>query len=175
VSAIESFDKWGDAQLERLRGNPVADTVFQAASDLGDFSGIWHLVSMGRTITRRSSARESLAMAALLGAESLVVNQGVKRLFGRIRPTEAGDPRFPVRRPSTSSFPSGHASSAFFAAALLTTATGKRMAPVWYSTATVVALSRAYVRIHHPSDVVAGAAVGVVLGRIGSKIFKAIT
>ena len=128
---------------------------------------------------------ETLAIAAMLeradtrdrliGAESLVVNQGVKRLFGRIRPTEAGDPRFPVRRPSTSSFPSGHASSAFFAAALLTTATGKRMAPVWYSTATVVALSRAYVRIHHPSDVVAGAAVGVVLGRIGSKIFKAIT
>jgi len=115
VSAIESFDKWGDAQLERLRGNPVADTVFQAASDLGDFSGIWHLVSVGRTITRRSSPRESLAMAALIGAESLVVNQGVKRLFGRIRPTEAGDPRFPVRRPSTSSFPSGHASSAFFA------------------------------------------------------------
>jgi len=175
VSAIESFDKWGDAELERLRGNPLTDTVFQAASDLGDFSGIWHLVSLGRTITGKSTARESLAMGALIGAESLVVNQGVKRLFGRIRPTESGDPRFPVRRPSTSSFPSGHASAAFFAAALLTAATGRRMAPVWYSTAAVVAVSRAYVRIHHPSDVVAGAAVGVVLGRVGSKIFKAIT
>jgi len=80
-----------------------------------------------------------------------------------------------VRRPSTSSFPSGHASAAFFAAAILTTATSQRLAPVWYSTAAVVAVSRAYVRIHHPSDVVAGAAVGVALGAVGSKIFEAIT
>jgi hypothetical protein len=58
VSAIESFDKWGDAQLERLRGNPLTDTVFQAASDLGDFSGIWHLVSVARTISGKSSTRE---------------------------------------------------------------------------------------------------------------------
>jgi membrane-associated phospholipid phosphatase len=175
VNAVESFDKWGDAQLERLRGNPIADPVFKAASALGDFSGIWQLISLGRLVTGRTSTRQSLAFSALIGAESLVVNQGVKRVFGRIRPTESGDPRFPVRRPSTSSFPSGHASAAFFAAAILTTATSRRLAPVWYSTAAVVAVSRAYVRIHHPSDVVAGAAVGVGLGAIGSKIFKAIT
>ena len=46
--------------------------------------------------------------SALIGLESLVLNQGIKRLFRRPRPTEAGDPRYPVRRPSTSSFPSGH-------------------------------------------------------------------
>jgi len=175
VNAVESFDKWCAQQLERLRGHPVADPVFKAASELGDFSGIWHLISVGRALTHRSVARESVALSALIGVESLVVNQGVKRLFGRIRPTESGDPRYPVRRPSTSSFPSVHASSAFFAAAILTTASGKRMAPVWYTTATIVALSRAYVRIHHPSDVVAGAAVGVALGKIGSKVFKAVT
>jgi len=175
VNAVEAFDKWGDAQLERLRGNAVSDTVFKAASALGDFSGIWQLINAGRAVTRRSTGRESVAFAALIGVESLVVNQGVKRLFGRIRPTESGDPRYPVRRPSTSSFPSGHASAAFFAASILTTASGKRMAPVWYTTAAVVAVSRAYVRIHHPSDVVAGAVVGAVLGRIGSKVFEAVT
>lgn len=175
MNAVEAFDKWGDAQLERLRGNAVSDTVFKAASALGDFSGIWQLINAGRAVTRRSTGRESVAFAALIGVESLVVNQGVKRLFGRIRPTESGDPRYPVRRPSTSSFPSGHASAAFFAASILTTASGKRMAPVWYTTAAVVAVSRAYVRIHHPSDVVAGAVVGAVLGRIGSKVFEAVT
>jgi undecaprenyl-diphosphatase len=175
VNAVESFDKWGDAQLERLRGNAIADPVFKTASLLGDFSGIWHLVNIGRAVTNRSVARQSLAVSALIGVESLVVNQGVKRLFGRIRPTESGDPRYPVRRPTTSSFPSGHASSAFFAASILTTATGRRMAPVWYTTAAVVAVSRAYVRIHHPSDVVAGAVVGAALGKIGSKVFRAVS
>ena len=115
MTAVEAFDEWGDAQLERLRGNPVADSVFKAASTLGDFSGIWHMISAGRAIANRSVARQSVALSALIGVESLVVNQGVKRLFGRIRPTESGDPRYPVRRPSTSSFPSGHASAAMTA------------------------------------------------------------
>ena len=173
MSAVESFDDWADAQLERLRGNAIADPVFKTASYLGDFSGIWHLIGVGRAIVDPSVWRQSVALSALIGAESLIVNQGVKRLFRRTRPTETGDPRFQVRRPSTSSFPSGHASAAFFAASILTTATGRSMAPVWYSTAVIVAVSRAYVRIHHPSDVVGGAVVGAALGVVGSRVFSA--
>ena len=70
-----------------------------------------------------------------------------------------------MRRPSTSSFPSGHASSAFFAATLLIARDGRRSAPLWLGLAGVVATSRAFVRIHHPSDVVAGAVVGLLLGQ----------
>ncbi|MEP7046771.1 MAG: phosphatase PAP2 family protein [Ilumatobacteraceae bacterium] len=175
MSAVGSFDLWGDRQLERLRGNAIADPLFKTASFVGDFSGIWHAIGVGRVLADRSNARQALAMSALIGAESLLVNQGVKRLFRRVRPTETGDPRFQVRRPSTTSFPSGHASAAFFAAAILTTATGKSLAPVWYSTATVIALSRAYVRIHHPSDVVVGAALGAALGVVGSRLFELVT
>ena len=174
MSAVDSFDRWGDDQLERLRGNAAADPVFKAASFVGDFSGIWHLIGIGRAIIDPSAVRQSMAMSALIGAESLIVNQGVKRLFRRTRPTEAGDPRFPVRQPSTSSFPSGHASAAFFAAAILTTATGRALAPVWYSTAAIVAVSRAYVRIHHSSDVVGGAVIGALLGVIGSHVFSVV-
>ncbi|MFT3855808.1 MAG: phosphatase PAP2 family protein [Ilumatobacteraceae bacterium] len=97
--------------------------------------------------------------------ESATVNQGVKRVFRRRRPTEAGDPRYPVRRPSTSSFPSGHASAAFFAATIFIARDGRRAAPLWLALAGVVATSRVYVRIHHPSDVVAGAAVGALFGQ----------
>ena len=174
MKAVDSFDHWGDRQLERLRGHVVTDSVFKTASTLGEFSGIWHLIGIGRAIIDPSAARQSLTMSALIGAESLIVNQGVKRVFRRRRPTETGDPRFPVRRPMTSSFPSGHASAAFFAAAILTTATDRGLAPVWYSTATIVAVSRAYVRIHHPSDIVGGAAVGALLGVVGARVFRAI-
>ncbi len=45
------------------------------------------------------------------------------------------------------------------------------MAPVWYSMAVIIAVSRVYVRIHHLSDVVAGATLGAVLGVAGSKVF----
>jgi membrane-associated phospholipid phosphatase len=172
--AVERFDHWADAQLERLRGHRVPDSVFVAASELGDFSLIWHLTGTLRGITSIQHANQAFVFSALIGAESLIVNQGIKRLFRRVRPTEAGDPRFPVRKPSTSSFPSGHASAAFFAATVLTGWDGWAWAPLWFGMAAVVGTSRAYVRIHHPSDVVAGAAVGLALGAIARAALAAI-
>lgn len=169
---VTRFDDAVDALLERVRGNAVADVVMQSASHLGDFSLIWQIVSTARGATSEQRAEQAMVLSALLGLESLVVNQGVKRLFRRTRPTETGDPRFPVRKPSTSSFPSGHASAATFAATILTIWGGKRTAPLWFGLAAIVGTSRAYVRIHHASDVVGGAAVGLALGTAAAPIVR---
>jgi len=45
------------------------------------------------------------------------------------------------------------------------------MAPLYYVAAAVVASSRVYVKIHHASDVLAGAATGLVLGRLARRIW----
>lgn len=170
---VERFDEWADAQLEHLRGNPVADTVFTMASKLGDFSVVWHIANVARGVIGGPRRRRQIPLlAALIGAESLIVNQGLKRLFNRPRPTTAGDVRFQVRKPLTSSFPSGHASAAGFAATTLTGWDGKRTATLWWPAAATVALSRAYVRIHHASDVVAGLTVGVVLARLARRLLR---
>ncbi len=167
---VARFDEWADGQLERIRGNPVADAVFTTASRLGEFSLVWHVANGVRALTSPARARQAPVLAALLAAESLVVNQGLKRLFRRPRPTEAGDPRYPVRRPLTSSFPSGHASAAAFNAVILTGWDGRRSIPLWWGLALLVATSRAYVRIHHPSDVVAGLATGAALGVVAQRL-----
>ena len=169
---VGQFDQWADDRLEGLRGNRVADSLFTSASHLGDFSLIWHIVGVCRAVTSTRRARQALTLSLVLGVESLLVNQGVKRLFRRRRPTVTGDERFQVRKPSTSSFPSGHATSAFVAATLLTQWGGKRYAPVWFAMAAVVASSRVYVRIHHASDVVGGALVGLGLGAIAKRVLK---
>lgn len=161
---IARFDKWADDHLERLRGNSVADRVFPIATTLGEFSVIWHLTNGVRGITGIGRPKQIPTLAVLLSLESLVVNQGLKRIFRRTRPTTEGDPRFEIRRPLTSSFPSGHASSAAFTATVLTGWDGWRRAPLWWGLAGTVATSRAYVRIHHASDVVAGLVTGTVLG-----------
>ncbi len=170
--AVRRFDDWADQALERVRGNPVADTVFTTASWLGEFSLVWHVANVSRGLTGGARARQVPVLAVLLGAESLLVNQGLKRLFRRRRPTVAGDPRYPVRRPVTSSFPSGHASAAAFNAVLLTGWDGRRSAPLWWGLALVVATSRAYVRIHHASDVVAGLATGAALGVAARRLVR---
>ena len=125
-----------------------------------------------RGLSSERAATESLLVSALIGAESLIVNQGVKRLFGRMRPTTAGDDRYAVRQPSTSSFPSGHASAAAFAASVLAAESPRILRPLWYGLAAIVALSRAYVRVHHASDVIAGVATGLALAAIARRIMK---
>ncbi|MFM7044986.1 MAG: phosphatase PAP2 family protein [Ilumatobacteraceae bacterium] len=164
MGAVAAFDHRADAALERLRGRRPPDQTMVAASELGDFALVWHIAGAARGLTGDTRATQAFVFAVLLGAESLLVNQGIKRLFRRARPTASGDPRLTVRAPSTSSFPSGHASSAFFAATLLTAWDGAALAPLWFGIAVVVAVSRAYVRIHHASDVIGGMAVGAALG-----------
>jgi len=169
--AVERFDHRADAVLEVVRGNPIIDGVFTTASRVGDFSLIWHVVSIVRGVRKRRPD-QVVALAMALGAESLIVNQGIKRIFRRARPTTSGDPRYHVRRPSTSAFPSGHASSAAFTATVLGAWDGPRSRPLWWTLAAIVGTSRAYVRIHHASDVIGGAVVGAGLGAIAVRILR---
>ncbi len=168
---VDRFDEFADALLEQLRGHPLTDRLFSAASHAGDWSMIWHVLSLARGLAKQRPD-QVIALAAAIGAESLIVNQGVKRLFKRQRPTSSGDARFDVRTPSTSSFPSGHASAATFAAVALIGWDGRKWAPLWLSLASIVGVSRAYVRIHHASDVVGGAVVGALLGMIARPFLR---
>lgn len=170
---VDAFDERADALLEGVRGRAPADRLMTAATHAGEFSAIWHVANLARWV-RTGRTDQALALAIGIGAESLLVNQGLKRAFRRSRPTEAGDQRFGIRRPLTSSFPSGHASAAAFTATSLTRWDGCRSAPLWWGLAATVAVSRPYVRIHHASDVVAGAAVGAALGVLAGRIFRRI-
>lgn len=171
TAAITAFDTAADEWLERWRGHPILDRVMTAATDAGEFSMIWHVASLIRGAVRHRPD-QVVALAVGIAAESLIVNQGLKRLVRRARPTVSGDERFEIRTPLTSSFPSGHASAATFAAVTLTGWDGRRWAPLWGSLAATVALSRPYVRIHYVSDIIGGIAVGAVLGWIARCVFR---
>lgn len=169
--SVDRFDQVADEWLEHLRGTVAIDRVMTAATHAGEFSAIWHVSSLLRGLVKRRPD-QIVGLAIGIGLESLVVNQGLKRVFGRPRPTTDGDDRFEIRRPITSSFPSGHASAAGFAVTALIGWDGPRSVPLWGSLAAIVATSRPYVRIHHASDIVAGAAVGVAMGYVARRVFR---
>jgi membrane-associated phospholipid phosphatase len=171
---MSRFDDTGDRVLEPLRTNSISNRIFGFASTIGDFSIVWHVIGFGRAIGSTTRLQQAIALSIALGVESLIVNQGVKRLFKRERPTTSGDHRFDVRTPSTSSFPSGHASSATFACILLASFTGFPLAVLWIAIAAVVALSRVVVRIHHLSDIVGGIVTGAILGSIALPIVNSV-
>jgi undecaprenyl-diphosphatase len=162
--AIDRFDDVVDAWFDHLRGNAVADRVFYVASELGDWSLIWHMLGLAQGALAKDGVARSARLGAALGAESALVNGLVKSVFGRSRPVSEHDHPHRLRQPRTSSFPSGHASSAFLAAGLLSERSAAK--PVFYGIAVIVAASRVHVRIHHASDVVAGAALGAALAAL---------
>ena len=163
---VADFDRVVDSAFDRLRGRRHVDRLFYSASSLADFSLVWHLVGTGRALRSDSLAREALRLWVALGIESFAVNVGVKALFRRARPLRREHKRHHLRQPRSSSFPSGHATSAFMAADLLSHGRTGWSRAGWHVLASVVAASRIHVNIHHPSDVVAGGLMGTGLGHL---------
>jgi len=93
---------------------------------------------------------------------SYALNYAVKVTVRRRRPELAG---LPALTPTVSrlSFPSAHATTSF--AACRAYADLVPAAPL-YGVAGLFALSRPYLGVHYPSDVLAGAALGTVVGQV---------
>jgi undecaprenyl-diphosphatase len=169
LSRVHALDLRIDAWVERVRG-PGLDPLFYGLSSAADHGLVWLLVGAGRA-ARRGDPAVALRMGAALGVESLLTNGPIKSLFRRVRPEDDRPPEGPLpygmHRPITSSFPSGHAASAFTAATLLA---GGPATPLWFGLAATIAASRVYTRMHHTSDIVAGAALGVGLGLLARRL-----
>jgi len=98
---------------------------------------------------------------AAANAMSHIVVQALKRLVARPRPADAhGNVLALIAVPDAYSFPSGHA-AASFAVATPIAAFSPVIAPAVLGLASLVAVSRVTLRVHHPSDVAAGALLGV--------------
>jgi undecaprenyl-diphosphatase len=149
---------------------PALDRFFYGLSSTADHGLLWLALGAGRA-ARTGEPMVAVRLGALLGAESILTNGVVKSFFRRVRPQEhfTHDAPLPygMRRPVTSSFPSGHAATAFLAAMVLSK--GTRAAPAYFTLAGLVAYSRVHVRMHHWSDVLGGAALGLVLGAVARR------
>ena len=148
----------------------VLDALFYPLSSAADHSLLWLAATGVRETLGKAPPGTTLRLGAVLGVESAVTNVVIKSLFGRIRPALdpvlTGPLPWGLRRPVTSAFPSGHATAGFTTAVFLSRADP---GPPWYLIAGLVAASRVYVRLHHTSDVVAGAALGLAFGLVARR------
>ena len=117
------------------------------------FGGAWAAYSIGRAI---GSQRTAIVGADLVRAQlvNTVFTQGLKLTVNRTRPD--GEPW---------SFPSGHSSGTFANATVLQRHFGWKVGAPAYAFATYVAASRLQANRHFASDVIFGAAIGIVSGR----------
>ena len=152
---------------------PWLDRGLPLLSRSANHSGLW--ITIGASLATgggRRGQRAAIRGLASIGVTSLVVNQGIKRVVRRPRPSLRNVPA--VRRvrvaPLTTSFPSGHAASA----AAFATGAATELAPAGPPLALLAAAvgaSRVYVGVHYPLDVLVGAAIGAGIARSTRRVW----
>lgn len=167
ADVVERFDDAAAALALRSRQVRALDRTMYAVSRWGDDGRLW-IAASAVEAARVRSPRRFVALVAWLGAESALVNLGIKRIARRPRPDVVTDHEFWLRIPTDTSFPSGHAASSALMAVLLSERSP--FAPLWVAAAVGVGASRVHVGVHHGSDVAAGWLVGTGVGLLARRL-----
>jgi undecaprenyl-diphosphatase len=148
-----------------LPHSPLSDRYGSMISDVGEGLG-WVLAGAGLAwLGGTKGRRAGIATALASLSATYLVQSLVKPVFRRRRPFVDREVLVVGIKPLDASFPSGHTASSFAGAAALATFYPKA-APLVFTLAGGVGLSRIYLGHHFPSDVAVGAATGAGIGAI---------
>lgn len=176
VAAFGAFDAALFLRVNGLLLGSFTDRVLTVASRVMHYGEGWGLVVLAMVVVDpRKGMLAAVEILPVLWLTMLTVNFPLKRFFRRRRPFLAFvKARVLGPRPKDFSLPSGHSAAAFAGALLLTTHIPV-LGPLFYAIALIVALSRIYLGVHYPSDVVLGAVAGTVLATAYRALLHAIT
>jgi undecaprenyl-diphosphatase len=135
------------------------DWLFIGLSWIGRLGAVWIVIALVLALMWRRPVILLMTVAADLAAE-LLSDLG-KAIIPRHRPFEhqLGPPS------TTHSFPSGHAATSFACATVLAHYAPRYRVP-FFVLASLIAFSRVYNGMHYPTDVLAGALLGVLVGAV---------
>ena len=151
------------------------DIILPFMSKICDNGEIWIACAIVLLFFKKYRRYGLILLVGLL-LTSLVGNEIIKPLVGRVRPCNAIStlPEMLVSVPGGFSFPSGHTGSSAVAATVITMA-NKKFGFAAIPVAALIAFSRLYVFVHFPTDVLAGALLGFAIGflcvKFGNKLF----
>ena len=178
---MQKLYQWEKRMILRLNGSdhPVVDKLMLWATRMGNGGLVW--IAVGLIMMGTGRRLEGLMLLLALTLTAFLINLVVKPMFTRKRPYEILETvRTMVNPPFGSSFPSGHAASSFAAASML-----------WFfnmpfryfalALALLIAVSRVYLMVHFPSDVLVGVVSGIAISyltyllalRVGIQVARA--
>lgn len=149
--------------LQESVRNPILDNLMIFITSLGNGGMIWIAATIVLLIPKKTRKAGIMSAVALLG--SLIINNNiVKNIVQRPRPfVTFTDLQIIIPTPSEFSFPSGHTSSSFAAAAVFYRHLPKKLGLPAVILAGLIGFSRLYVGVHYPTDVIAGVLMGILL------------
>jgi undecaprenyl-diphosphatase len=144
----------------RLKWAPLT-VVMRAFTVVGTAGFLWGTLAAGAFVLTGFRLSQLLVPWVAV-ALSWTLAEGAKYLFNRARPFIDDTEVAPlIKTPSSSSFPSGHSATAA-AGALTLSVVYPSFAPALVLSGFLVALSRVYLGVHYPFDVLAGVLIGTV-------------
>lgn len=150
---------------------PFLNPAVVFITSLGNAGIIWIIVSLLLLIPEKTRKIGCMSFLALFFS-LLVNNLLLKTLVKRIRPYDLIGGLVPlVQKPSDFSFPSGHTGSSFASAWILYHNLPKKAGIPFLILAVLISLSRLYVGVHYPSDVLAGFLTGILSGYLAELVF----
>jgi membrane-associated phospholipid phosphatase len=168
---VADFDRLDETIHDAISrtSTPALDPLVAGLSRASDYQRLWLLGSAATALLGgRRGRRVAVRCLATAGLTSLSVDLLAKIAFPRARPRQTPDEHpMHVRRPTSSSFPSGHSASAFAFAATLSHEYPVLTMPAT-ALATAVAYTRLHTGVHYPSDVIVGALLGTAIGSLVS-------
>ena len=112
-------------------------------------------------------------MAAALIIDLLLCNVLLKNLVARTRPYDVNTGiQLLVAKLRDYSFPSGHTAASFASATALYFAGEKKLWKPALVLACLIAVSRLYLYVHYPTDVLGGVVIGIIAGYLGYRLVK---
>lgn len=148
---------------------PSLDEPLRQLSNAANYSKLWLGIAVALAAAGGKRGRHAAGSGLVaIGVASAVVNQGIKRIYPRVRPDREGEDvpeQRHVEMPESTSFPSGHSASGFAFATAVSSGFPVVGAGLRFL-AGGVAYSRVHTGVHYPGDAVVGSLVGAGVGSI---------
>ena len=147
--------------IQSLR-TPAFDQVVLFITSLANY--VWIILIIW-LLLNKPTRKLGIILAVAMILQYLINGGILKHLFARVRPCNVDTTvELLVKRPKGFSFPSGHSAAAFCAVGVLYGAKIKKLFWPVLVLAYLIAFSRLYLYVHFPTDVLAGALCGFLIG-----------
>lgn len=171
LKTIYLFDNYILFLMKKYIQNKYLDVVMRVITTTGNLGAIWMIIAL--LLILNKSYRETGILVILTLIASTILGEGIiKNIIKRNRPFYSRPSlNLLITKPKSYSFPSGHTLSSFAAAHTLSVYF-LQYKFIFITMAILIALSRVYLYVHYPTDIISGTILGILCSKLVLILFR---